>query len=627
MTGLVGTTAEVSVGIPQGGVGQVALEYGGERTSTSRGRRTARRSPGARRSSSPASAAIRSSWRRRGSPAAGGSQMSLFGVEFSARHGRARDPARAARPVRRDGAVRAQLHQGAAVDGRDLLRPQAHAHRREGQPHRRSASASCAAAPRCGCRCSSRSRTSRSTSSRSRCRIQRAYTKEGVAVTVEAVANVKIAGDDVSLRGAAERFLGHDRRADQGRHLPDARRPPARDPRHAHGRGDQRRPPGVRPEDDRRGGRRSEEDGRQHRHPDHPADQRRAGLPRRARQEAHGRGQARRRHRRGAGAARRDDQVGDGRPGRQDQALRGRRRDRAVAARQGDRGRPSSTPRSRPSRPRPSRPGRSPPPSRGRRSPSRKRASTRSASSRKCSSRSRRRRAGSRSCRRPSSSRPRPSGRRRSCAPKARSRRPSSAPRRRRRSSSSRAPARPRRSSGSAAPRPRRCWPIGEAEAEVIKKKLLAEAEGLQKKAEAWKNFNDAAVINMVVDKMPELAQAFATQLAGIDKINIIEMGNGAGGSGGVGKVMGTVGGGMTAMLVDAEGPVRHRRRAADAGQDRRGATAEAEKKAEQPLRCAAERRLREHAALGSRAARHDDHHVRRRPLVPPLPGVRARRT
>jgi flotillin len=90
---------------------------------------------------------------------------------------------------------------------------------------------------------------------------------------------------------------------------------------------------------------------------------------------------------------------------------------------------------------------------------------------------------------------------------------------------------------------------VGEAEAEVIKKKLLAEAEGLQSKAEAWKNFNQAAVLNMVVDKMPELAKAFATQLAGIDKINIIEMGNGNGGSGGVGKVMGTVGGGMTAML------------------------------------------------------------------------------
>jgi flotillin len=85
----------------------------------------------------------------------------------------------------------------------------------------------------------------------------------------------------------------------------------------------------------------------------------------------------------------------------------------------------------------------------------------------------------------------------------------------------------------------------------VIKKKLLAEAEGLQRKADAWKQFNEAAVINLVVDKMPELAQAFATQLAGIDKINIIEMGPSANGhgSGGVNRVMGTVGGGMSAML------------------------------------------------------------------------------
>jgi flotillin len=88
----------------------------------------------------------------------------------------------------------------------------------------------------------------------------------------------------------------------------------------------------------------------------------------------------------------------------------------------------------------------------------------------------------------------------------------------------------------------------GEAEAEVIKLKLLAEAEGLQKKAEAWKQFNDAAMMNMVVEKLPELAQAFATQLAGIDKINIIDMGNGSQ-NGGMGKVMSTVGGGMTAMF------------------------------------------------------------------------------
>lgn len=90
---------------------------------------------------------------------------------------------------------------------------------------------------------------------------------------------------------------------------------------------------------------------------------------------------------------------------------------------------------------------------------------------------------------------------------------------------------------------------IGEAEAQVAKQKLLAEAEGLQKKAEAWKQFNDAAMMNMVVDKLPELAQAFATQVAGIDKINIIDMGGGGANGGGVNKVMSTVGGGMTAMF------------------------------------------------------------------------------
>jgi flotillin len=38
--------------------------------------------------------------------------------------------------------------------------------------------------------------------------ITRAYTVQGVPVSVKAVANVKIKGDDESLRAAAERFLG-----------------------------------------------------------------------------------------------------------------------------------------------------------------------------------------------------------------------------------------------------------------------------------------------------------------------------------------------------------------------------------------------------------------------------------
>ena len=36
----------------------------------------------------------------------------------------------------------------------------------------------------------------------------RAYTVQGVPVSVKAVANVKIKGDDDSMRSAAERFLG-----------------------------------------------------------------------------------------------------------------------------------------------------------------------------------------------------------------------------------------------------------------------------------------------------------------------------------------------------------------------------------------------------------------------------------
>lgn len=55
-------------------------------------------------------------------------------------------------------------------------------------------------------------------------------------------------------------------------------------------------------------------------------------------------------------------------------------------------------------------------------------------------------------------------------------------------------------------------------------------------------------MMNMVVEKLPELAQAFATQLSGIDKINIIDRG-GSGVAGGMAKVMATVGGGMTAMF------------------------------------------------------------------------------
>ena len=291
--------------------------------------------------------------------------LDFFGVEAASPARRARDHGGAARRVRRDGAVRAQLHQGPALDGRHFLRPQAHPHRREGQ----SLDGRLPRGPR---RCGAAGAAARAGG------VPLAQPHVDPAAHSAGVHEGRGGGhrrggrerEDRERRHVAARrvgaFPGHVRRADQGRYLPDAGRAPAGDSRHADRRGDQRRSPGVRAEDDRRGGARSEEDGRQHRHPDHPADQRRAGVSRCARQEADGRGQARCRHRRSPGDARRDDQVGDGRSGRQDQALRGGRGDCASRCATRSRGRRSSTRPFRRSRPRPSSPGRSRRPSPGR---------------------------------------------------------------------------------------------------------------------------------------------------------------------------------------------------------------------------------------------------------------------
>ena len=43
-------------------------------------------------------------------------------------------------------------------------------------------------------------------------RVEKAYSKEGVPVTIDAVANVKISGDEGMLDRAVERFLGTDAR-------------------------------------------------------------------------------------------------------------------------------------------------------------------------------------------------------------------------------------------------------------------------------------------------------------------------------------------------------------------------------------------------------------------------------
>ncbi|MEK6236840.1 MAG: hypothetical protein N2C14_19200, partial [Planctomycetales bacterium] len=65
------------------------------------------------------------------------------------------------------------------------------------------------------------------------------------------------------------------------------------------------------------------------------------------------------------------------------------------------------------------------------------------------------------------------------------------------------------------------------AEAEGLKAKLLAEADGMKEKAEAWKHYNEAAVTQMLIEKLPEIARAVASPLAKIDRISLVNTGGG----------------------------------------------------------------------------------------------------
>ena len=71
----------------------------------------------------------------------------------------------------------------------------------------------------------------------------------------------------------------------------------------------------------------------------------------------------------------------------------------------------------------------------------------------------------------------------------------------------------------------------GRAEAEAIKAKGEAEAAAMEKKAEAYKKYNGAAMAEMMIRIMPEMAAEIAKPLTAIDRINIYQTGEGKGGA------------------------------------------------------------------------------------------------
>ncbi len=80
---------------------------------------------------------------------------------------------------------------------------------------------------------------------------------------------------------------------------------------------------------------------------------------------------------------------------------------------------------------------------------------------------------------------------------------------------------------------------IGLAQAKSIEAQGLAEAAAILKKADAWKEFNEAARLQTVLERLPAIIEAsapvfsaVAAPLGNIDKVVVIEQGNGSNGNG-----------------------------------------------------------------------------------------------
>ncbi|MDY3706082.1 flotillin family protein [Vagococcus lutrae] len=77
----------------------------------------------------------------------------------------------------------------------------------------------------------------------------------------------------------------------------------------------------------------------------------------------------------------------------------------------------------------------------------------------------------------------------------------------------------------------------GQAAAEAILAKGQAEAEAKAKIAEAFKQYGEAAVLSMVIEILPSIVKEAAQPLGNIEKISVVDTGNGESKSGGANRV------------------------------------------------------------------------------------------
>jgi flotillin len=80
---------------------------------------------------------------------------------------------------------------------------------------------------------------------------------------------------------------------------------------------------------------------------------------------------------------------------------------------------------------------------------------------------------------------------------------------------------------------------LGLAEAKAREAQGLAEALGMEKKAEAWRKYNEAAMLQILAPILPEIARAISEPLSRIDRITMVN--TGGNGEAGVSKMTGEV--------------------------------------------------------------------------------------
>ncbi|MGD8628102.1 MAG: SPFH domain-containing protein [bacterium] len=78
----------------------------------------------------------------------------------------------------------------------------------------------------------------------------------------------------------------------------------------------------------------------------------------------------------------------------------------------------------------------------------------------------------------------------------------------------------------------------GSADVDILKAQGIAEAEAMKKKAESWSQYNQAAVYQMLIDALPDIAKSVSEPLSKVEKIVIV---GGQDGSLGASRVTGEV--------------------------------------------------------------------------------------